>query len=161
MKEIFNFALSENKDTELLAFTGWVIWNRRNQVCFNEAACPLDQILNLSKERKVEFQGTRSPTQKLGHRNHVRWRPPTIDEVKINYNGTIFSEEGRAGLGVVCRNSDGGVIASLSEQISLPTPLLRSKHWQRGEQLCLQWNLASLLRCWRVILTLCIRIYLA
>ena len=119
MKEIFNFALSENKDTELLAFMGWAIWNCRNQVRFNEAACPLDQILNLSKERKAKFQGTKTPTQKLVHRNHVHWRPPTVDEVKINYDGAIFSQKGRAGLGVVCCNSDGGVIASLLEQKSL------------------------------------------
>ena len=104
----------------MLAFIGWAIWNRRNQVRFKETACPLDQILNLSKERKAEFQRTRSPTQKLVHQNHVHWRPPTVDEVKINYDGTIFLEEGRAGLGVICRNSDGVVITSLSEQISLP-----------------------------------------
>ena len=57
------------------------------------------------------------------HRNHVRWRPPNDDEVKINYDGAIFSEEGRAGLGVVCRSSDGVVLASLSEQIPLPATI--------------------------------------
>lgn len=44
-------------------------------------------------------------------------------EVKINYDGTIFSEEGRAGLGVVCRSSDGVVVNSLSEQIPLPATI--------------------------------------
>ncbi|XP_050241083.1 uncharacterized protein LOC126689976 [Quercus robur] len=57
------------------------------------------------------------------HHNHVRWRPPVGDVVKINYDGAIFSEEGRAGLGVVCRNSEGVVIASLSEQIPLPATI--------------------------------------
>jgi len=88
-----------------------------------EVACLLDRILNLSKERRVEFQGTRSPIQKLVHRNHVHWRPPNADEVKINYDGTIFSEEGRASLGAVCPSSDGVVIASLSEQIPLPATI--------------------------------------
>ena len=45
------------------------------------------------------------------------------DMVKINYDGAIFPEEGRAGLGVVCRNSEGAVIASLSEQIPLPATI--------------------------------------
>ena len=45
------------------------------------------------------------------------------DVVKINYDGAIFSEEGRAGLGVVCRNSEGVVIASLAEQIPLPATI--------------------------------------
>nr|POE53955.1 hypothetical protein CFP56_53457 [Quercus suber] len=100
----------------------WAIWNHRNQVHVKEAACPLDQILNLSKERKAEFQGTRPPTQKRVHRNHVGWRPQIVDEVKINYDGAIFSREGRVGLGVVCCNSDA-VITSLSEQISLPATI--------------------------------------
>ncbi|XP_030933785.1 uncharacterized protein LOC115959503 [Quercus lobata] len=57
------------------------------------------------------------------HHNHVRWRPPAGDVVKINYDGAIFSEEGRVGLGVVCHNSEGVVIASLSEQIPLPATI--------------------------------------
>ena len=69
------------------------------------------------------LQSSISPIQKLVHRNHVRWRPPNVDEVKINYDSAIFSEEGRAGLGVVCRSSDGVVIASLSEQIPLPATI--------------------------------------
>ena len=40
--------------------------------------------------------------------------------MKINYDGAIFSEEDRAGLGVVVHNSDGAIIASLSQQIPLP-----------------------------------------
>lgn len=46
------------------------------------------------------------------------------DEVKVNYDGAIFSEEGRAGLRVVIRNSEGAVIASLSQQIPLPTTII-------------------------------------
>ena len=120
MKDIFKFALSKNKDTELLAYMGWAIWNRRNQIRFNEVACPLNQIFNLSKERKAKFQGTRPSISKLVHKNHVLWKPPNIDEMKVNYDGTIFSKDGRARLGVVVRNSDGVVIASLSQQIPLP-----------------------------------------
>ena len=71
MKDIFKFALSKNKDTELLAYMGWAIWNRRNQIRFNEVACPLNQIFNLSKERKAKFQGTRPSISKLVHKNHV------------------------------------------------------------------------------------------
>ena len=99
---------------------GWAIWNHRNQLCFNEAVCPLNQIFHLSKERKAEFQDTRPSILKLVHKNHVRWRPPNTNKMKINYDGAIFSEEGRAGLGVVVHNLDGAIIASLSQQIPLP-----------------------------------------
>ena len=83
----------------------------------------MNQISNLSKKRKAEFQGTRPSILKLVYRNHVRWRPPNTNELKINYDGAIFSEDGRAGLGVVVRNSKDVVIASLSQQIPLPATI--------------------------------------
>ncbi|KAL0001321.1 hypothetical protein SO802_015102 [Lithocarpus litseifolius] len=45
VKGIFRHAFAENKDVELLAFMGWAVWNRRNQLRFNENACPLNQLL--------------------------------------------------------------------------------------------------------------------
>ena len=55
-REIFMCALEEDKDATPLAFTSWAIWNRRNQIWVGQTACPLNQILNISKERKIEFQ---------------------------------------------------------------------------------------------------------
>ena len=46
-----------------------------------------------------------------------------IDEqncLKLNFDGATFSELGKAGLGVVVRDSHGNAIASLSEQAPLP-----------------------------------------
>lgn len=42
VKEIFSHAFSEKKDTALLAFTSWAVWNRRNQLRLKENACPTD-----------------------------------------------------------------------------------------------------------------------
>ena len=39
----------------------------------------------------------------------------------MNYDGAIFQEQGKASIGVVIRNSEGEVMASLSQQIPLPT----------------------------------------
>ena len=54
-------------------------------------------------------------------RKHTHWKPPDFGQFKVNYDGAIFREQGRAGIGVVIRNSDGAVLASLSQQIPLPT----------------------------------------
>ncbi|XP_023906545.1 uncharacterized protein LOC112018260 [Quercus suber] len=43
------------------------------------------------------------------------------DNLKVNYDGAIFEEQGRAGIGVVIHNSAGKVMASLSQQLPLPT----------------------------------------
>ena len=40
---------------------------------------------------------------------------------KVNYDGALFSQQGKAGLGVIIRNSEGDVMASMSQQIPLPT----------------------------------------
>ena len=40
---------------------------------------------------------------------------------KVNYDGPLFSQQGKAGLGVIIRNSEGDVMASMSQQIPLPT----------------------------------------
>ena len=39
----------------------------------------------------------------------------------MNYDEAIFQDQGRAGIGMVIRNSEGAVMASLSQQIPLPT----------------------------------------
>ena len=121
MKDILKRAFSEKRDAELLAFTAWAIWNRRNQLRFNEAPCPLNQILLLSRDRKKEFQRIHTATVTPQHRNHTRWKPPEQGLYKINYDGAVFTQQNRAGLGVVIRDSEGAVMASMSQQVPLPT----------------------------------------
>ena len=108
-------------DVALLAFISWSVWNRRNQLHFNKNACPLNQILSLAKERKREFQCLQPTTLRMQHRNHTRWKPPERDIYKVNYDGAIFEQQGKAGLGVVIRNSNGEVMASMSLLVQLPS----------------------------------------
>nr|POE89523.1 hypothetical protein CFP56_55813 [Quercus suber] len=52
--------------------------------------------------------------------NRVQWRPPPANCVKLNFDGAIFPELGKAGLGVVVHDCHGNAIASLSKQAPLP-----------------------------------------
>lgn len=72
--EIFNHALEEDKDPSLLAFTAWALWIRRNQLQLNKAPCPLNQILQVSNERKRKLQFIHLVTPKQQHRKHTRWK---------------------------------------------------------------------------------------
>ena len=105
----------------LLAFTSWALWNGRNQIRTNQNACPLNQIMNTSKKRKREFQILNPGAPRQHHRKHTKWKPLATDLLKVNYDGAIFQDQGRAGIGVVIRNSKGAVMASLLQQIPLPT----------------------------------------
>ena len=42
----------------------------------------------------------------------------------MNFDGALFCQEHRAGIEVVIRNEEGAVIASLSQQIYLPSTVL-------------------------------------
>ena len=151
VKDIFMRAFSERRDAELLAFMGWAVWNRRNQLRFNEASCPLNQILPLSKDRKTEFQRIHPVTRMPQHRNHTRWKPPEQGVYKVNYDGAVFSQQGKASLGVIIRNHEGAVMASMAQQIPLPTTMAQVEAVaQYGELLNLRWKLVSLRQYWRV-----------
>lgn len=113
---------------------------------FKEATCPLNQILNLSKERKVEFQHTLTAILKLVHRKHIRWKSPNLGDFKVNYDGTIFSKQGRAKLGVVICNSKGAIMASLSQQFPLLTAVTQVEALAVRRAVELALNSASLLQ---------------
>ena len=121
VKDIFKRAFTEKLDAELLAVTSWSVWNWRNKICAKEAACPLDQIHTLSKERKTEFQLLHPTVGKLQHGKHIRWKPPDHGTYKVNYDGATFSPQDKAGLSIVIRNEDEAVLASMSQQVPLPT----------------------------------------
>ena len=42
-----------------------------------------------------------------------KWTAPPLNKYKINYDGAISSAENRSGVGMVLRNYNGQVIASL------------------------------------------------
>ena len=50
----------------------------------------------------------------------VKWKPPSENVVKINFDGALFGEFDCAGLGVVILNSEGAVLAALFEKIAKP-----------------------------------------
>ncbi|XP_075659258.1 uncharacterized protein LOC142629163 [Castanea sativa] len=50
---------------------------------------------------------------------HAQWSPPPSNCLKLNFDGAVFPELGKAGLGVVVHDCQGNVIASLSEQVPL------------------------------------------
>ena len=47
-------------------------------------------------------------------RPRVRWSPPPLDWNKANFDVAIFQDDGRAGLGVIIRDSRGLVMVSLT-----------------------------------------------
>nr|POE89436.1 hypothetical protein CFP56_01793 [Quercus suber] len=86
--DIFERAFKENKDPSLLAYMAWSIWNRRNQVRFNEEVCPLQRIDQLSKEHRAKFQNLHTASPKQKHEMHTKWEPPDLGVFKVNYDAS-------------------------------------------------------------------------
>lgn len=67
----------------------------------------------------VEFLVVLLPTPPVVPRLVVKWKLPDASCFKINFDGAIFTNENRSGIGVVVRDHIGSIIASLAQLISL------------------------------------------
>ncbi len=103
----------------------WSLWYRRNCVRLNKPVETIASLLPRTKEllqEYIEVQEKPVPTQKQAVAQNqaqgtARWKPPEMGWVKINYDGAVFNDTGEAGIGVIIRNSQGAVMASLSQKI--------------------------------------------
>ena len=98
--------------------TTWGIWNQRNQVHLHKPCCASDWIATQAKERLQEFTAALPLKPPRTTRTRDIWKPPHASHFKINFDGAIFRNENRSGIGVVIRDHIGSVIVSLVQSIS-------------------------------------------
>ena len=77
----------------------------------------------------------------MSHPTH--WLPPPPLQLKANCDGAIFNGLDCAGLGIVIWNSEGSVIATLSEKVTLPPSVddLEALAWQRSVTFAIELGL--------------------
>ena len=65
------------------------------------------------------------------------WTPPSVTNFKVNVDGTIFSEQRAVGIGVVARDDQGRVAATISKRINehLWAVEAQAKAFEEGLQL--------------------------
>ncbi|XP_050290257.1 uncharacterized protein LOC126728490 [Quercus robur] len=102
----------------------WTIWSRRNQIRVQQRDYPISQVVPNARQALSVFQrenrAQQFPATMVSSTNQVTWMPPPTNSLKINFDGALFRDINKAGLGVVIRNENGQVLASLLEQIQLP-----------------------------------------
>ena len=94
----------------------WLIWTQRNQVRMNKLSCNVDRIAQVVKDQFEEFSSVQPPKQPRVPKPRNLCQPPPLDLFKINFDGVVFSHENKSDVGVVIRNNQGLIIASLSQQ---------------------------------------------
>ncbi|KAF3969587.1 hypothetical protein CMV_006634 [Castanea mollissima] len=95
---------------------------RRNQIRVGNLATSLEQLAFRAQQQLHDYkrmQPMRIANTNANLHTAANWTPPHTPFLKINYNGVIFRDDNSAGIGVVIRDSEGGVLASLAENIPL------------------------------------------
>nr|XP_023870397.1 uncharacterized protein LOC111982997 [Quercus suber] len=106
----------------LFAVTAWTVWHHRNKSCLQTATMPLGRLADFAEnylQNYADRNGQQVPPVRRSATT-VSWSPPSENRVKINFDGALFGESDSAGIGVVIRNSEGEVMAALSEKIVKP-----------------------------------------
>ncbi|KAK9988324.1 hypothetical protein SO802_028563 [Lithocarpus litseifolius] len=114
-KELLSWILNNHGNPELFAMTTWGLWHQRNQARLLRPFSSSDLVVAQAKERLDEFIATIPLLPPALPRPRMKWKPPDVYGFKINFDGAIFKQENKSGIGVVIRDHSGAVIASLSQ----------------------------------------------
>ena len=137
-------------DLDLFTTIIWLLWHRRNQIRVNNSATSLGQIVASARQQLQDYnrvQPTKPATEAAILHTAVTWSPPRTPFLKINYDGVVFRDPNKAGLGAVVRDSMGGVLASLAENIPLPQTVadVEAAAARRAIMLARDLNLSSII----------------
>lgn len=105
-------------EVEMFGVCAWQISGARNDLCFEKIHISSDHCYKRASDMLMEYkQATCSDSRRKAHRDKIQWSPPEADCVKVNVDASVNIKEGRSGIGVVARNSDGEVILSASKTV--------------------------------------------
>lgn len=72
----------------------------------------------LAKDRLEEYKAVNPVPSTRRPQQRTKWASPPTDVYKNNYDGLVFFEANKSGIGVVIPNSSGQVIAALVQQLN-------------------------------------------
>ena len=94
-----------------------MIWNQQNQVQLHQPSYSPHQIASMAKDRLVEFLVVQT-TSSASSSNDMDSLETIVGCDKDKFDGAIFSREHKSGIGVVLKENQGSLLASLSRQLS-------------------------------------------
>ena len=117
MQDLINLLGQLVQRLELFGVVAWFIWSHRNRLRLNEKGLPSEKIFEAAKTYLSNYQA-KCPTSRMKQpKENTKWQPPVEGIYKTNYDGTVFTESGEAGIGVIVRDARGEVIAALAKKI--------------------------------------------
>ncbi|XP_075636673.1 uncharacterized protein LOC142608901 [Castanea sativa] len=91
----------------------------------HQPSCSPHLLATSAKERLAEFISAQLAHNPSPPWRIVRWQPPPQGMIKINFDGSTSAKDQASSIGVVLRDENGSVLASLAQQLpQLYTPLI-------------------------------------
>jgi ribonuclease HI len=106
----------DKDDVDMVACIARQVWLRRNKWVFQgEFATPthiLQCASNQLESAKSNGEAVRQVGQRRSPQDRERWKKPSREFLKCNWDAAIDSDEMRMGVGVVIKNHEGEVVAA-------------------------------------------------
>ena len=118
-KGLCSWIYENGKPLDLFAIQVWSIWNQRNKLRLNHTCCLTKDLQKMAEESWNEIRRSNLKFSRinLSSTPQTKWTTPTPDSYKINYDGALSNADNKSGIGVVVRDCQGDVIASLVQQL--------------------------------------------
>ena len=115
----------------------WEIWKGRNLVRNGGVSRPRNTLARSSVALVEEFRAGNAREVQTGLDRHVRWHPPQSSRFKMNVDAAIFKDLRAMGAGLVLRDSQGSVLATLSKRV--PTNLATLEAEAKAMEIAIQF----------------------
>ncbi|KAK9992096.1 hypothetical protein SO802_027081 [Lithocarpus litseifolius] len=119
VRELFTWILDNGKRAELFSVTAWCVWQQRNKIRTHQEHHTSQQLPCVAAAWLAEFNAAQPrPPPRSADTNQCHWKPPLQNGFKVNYDGAICQKNNCSGVGVVIRNNEGLVVASIAQNFS-------------------------------------------
>ncbi|XP_023885283.1 uncharacterized protein LOC111997430 [Quercus suber] len=116
-KRLYGWLLENWKPIELFDIQVWCIWHQRNQSRLQQPCCLTKDLKQTAQECWDEIRSVNPLPNPIRPEPKPKWKAPPQNKYKINYDGAISNAKNKAGIGVVVRDYNSEVMASLIQQL--------------------------------------------
>uniref|UniRef100_A0A2N9IQN4 RNase H type-1 domain-containing protein n=1 Tax=Fagus sylvatica TaxID=28930 RepID=A0A2N9IQN4_FAGSY len=110
-----------NLDMNKFAIVAWALWQRRNHLRLHHSAESPDQVYQRAIELSQDFQHANTTSPPAPTWKHANGFLLHLESLKLTSTGALLLDQSAAGIGVIIRNNQGALIATISRKIAIPT----------------------------------------
>ncbi|XP_075642607.1 uncharacterized protein LOC142613938 [Castanea sativa] len=120
-KLLMNEDMGEDHIAQVVT-TAWALWHNRKEVRCGGVRKSRQQIFRWASNHLREYRAAIAQDNPVASMTQqgVVWAPLWGGQFKINVDGAIFTKQKAVGVGVVIRDSEGWLEATLSKKIPVP-----------------------------------------